>query len=80
MKNFNRPFCEKLLVSVKKKVKKIEKKDCDPTVSAVRNIHTRIYIQIREYPSTRILAAALKTDNSLRKTGPADQFSVFYNA
>ena len=28
-------------------------------ISAVTNIHTRFYIQIREYPSTRILAAAL---------------------
>ena len=57
MKNFNGPFCEKLLVSVTKKAKK--KKDRDPTISAVTNIHTRFYIQIREYPSTRILAAAL---------------------
>ena len=59
MKNFNGPFCVKLLVSVTKKAKKKEKKDCDPTISAVTNIHTRFYIQIREYPSTRILAAAL---------------------
>ena len=54
--NFNRPFCEKLLVSVvflKKKRK--EKKDRDPTT----NIHTRFSCLIREYPSTRILAAAL---------------------
>ena len=36
-----------------------KKKDRDPTISAVTNIHTRFYIQIREYPSTRILAAAL---------------------
>ena len=35
------------------------KKDRDPTISAVTNIHTRFYIQIHEYPSTRILAAAL---------------------
>ena len=62
MKNFNGPFCEKLLVSVTKKVKKKKKKkDRDPTISAVTNIHTRFYFQIREYPSTRILAAALKS-------------------
>ena len=42
-----------------KKGKKKKKKDHDPTISAVTNIHTRFYIQIREYPSTRILAAAL---------------------
>ena len=41
------------------KKKKKKKKDPDPTISAVTNIHTRFYIQIREYPSTRILAAAL---------------------
>ena len=55
-------FVKKLLVSVTKKVKKKKKKkkkDRDPTISAVTNIHTRFYIQIREYPSTRILAAAL---------------------
>ena len=40
-------------------LKKVKKKDHDPTISAVTNIHTRFYIQIREYPSTRILAAAL---------------------
>ena len=57
MKNFNGLFCEKLLVSVKKGKKK--KKDRNPTISAVTNIHTRFYIQIHEYPSTRILAAAL---------------------
>ena len=28
-------------------------------ISAVTNIHTRFYIQIHEYLSTRILAAAL---------------------
>ena len=60
VKNFNGPFCEKLLVSETKKVKKKKKKkDRDPTISAVTNIHTRFYMQIREYPSTRILAAAL---------------------
>ena len=56
-------FCEKLLVSVVKSCfscsKKKKKKDRDPTISAVTNIHTRFYIQIHEYPSTRILAAAL---------------------
>ena len=40
-------------------LEKGKKKDCDPTISAVTNILTRFYIQIREYPSTRILAAAL---------------------
>ena len=60
VKNFNGPFCEKLLISVTKKAKKKKKKkDRDPKISAVTNIHTRFYIQIREYPSTRILAAAL---------------------
>ena len=58
---FNRLFCEKLLASVVEIfflfLKK--KKDCDPTISAVTNIHTRFYIQIHEYPSTPILAAAL---------------------
>ena len=43
----------------KKNEKKKKKKDRDPTISAVTNIHTRFFIQIREYPSTRILAAAL---------------------
>ena len=43
----------------KGKKKKKKKKDRDPTISAVTNIRTRFYIQIREYPSTRILAAAL---------------------
>ena len=59
--NFNRPFCEKLLVSVVffEKKKKRKKKDRDPTISAMTNIHTRFSCLIREYPSTRILAAAL---------------------
>ena len=48
-----------LVSVVKKKRKKKKKKDRDPTISAVTNIHTRFYIQIHEYPSTRILAAAL---------------------
>ena len=56
-------FCEKLLVSVVKSSvvnkKQKKKKDRDPTISAVTNIHTRFYMQIHEYPSTRILAAAL---------------------
>ena len=47
-------FVKNFLFQLKKK-----KKDRDPTISAVTNIHTRFYIQIREYPSTRILAAAL---------------------
>ena len=42
-----------------KKGKKKKKKDRDPTISAVTNILTQFYIQIREYLSTRILAAAL---------------------
>ena len=58
MKNFNGPFCENFLFQLKKGKKK-KKKDRDPTISAVTNIHTRFYIQIHEYPSTRILAAAL---------------------
>ena len=60
MKNFNGPFCENFLFQLKKGKKK--KKDRDPTISAVTNIHTRFYIQIHEYPSTRILAAALVED------------------
>ena len=40
-------------------MKKKRKKDRDPTILAVTNIFTRFFIQIREYPSTRILAAAL---------------------
>ena len=40
-------------------LKKGKKKDHDPTILAVTNIHTQFYIQIHEYPSTRILAAAL---------------------
>ena len=59
MKNFNGPFGENFLFQLKKGKKKKKKKDRDPTISAVTNIHTRFYIQIREYPSTRILAAAL---------------------
>ena len=59
MKNFNGPFCENFLFQLKKGKKKKKKKDRDPTISAVTNIHTRFYIQIHEYPSTRILAAAL---------------------
>ena len=51
MKNF--------LFQLKKGKKTKKKKDRDPTILAVTNIHTRFYIQIREYPSTRILAAAL---------------------
>ena len=42
-----------------KKGKKKEKKDRNPTIWVVTNIHTRFYIQIREYPNTRILAAVL---------------------
>ena len=57
MKNFNGLLCENFLSQLKKGKKK--KKDRDHTISAVTNIHTRFYIQIREYPSTRILAAAL---------------------
>ena len=49
-------FVKNFLFQLKKGKKK---KDCDPMISAVTNIHTRFYIQIREYPSTRILAAAL---------------------
>ena len=40
-------------------LKKGKKKDRDPTISAVTNIHTQFYIQIREYPSTQKIAAAL---------------------
>ena len=54
MKNF--------LFQLQKGKKKKKKKDRDPTISAVTNIHTRFYIQIREYPSTRILAAALEEE------------------
>ena len=46
MKNF--------LFQLKKK-----RKDPDPTISAVTNIHTPFYIQICKYPITWILAAAL---------------------
>ena len=49
-------FVKNVLFQLKKSKKK---KDRDPTISAVTNIHTRFYIQIHEYPSTRILAAAL---------------------
>ena len=56
MKNFNGPFCENFLFQLKKGKRK---KDHDPTISAVTNIHTRSYIQIHEHPSIRILAAAL---------------------
>ena len=42
-----------------------KKKDRDPTISAVTNIHTQFFIQIREYPSTRILAAALSVIMSI---------------
>ena len=54
-------FVKNFLFQLKKgkKKKKKKKKDRDPTISAVTNIHTRFYIQIHEYPSTRILAAAL---------------------
>ena len=53
-------FVKNFLFQLKKVKKKKEKKrDRDPTISTVTNIHTRFYIQIREYPSTRILAAAL---------------------
>ena len=48
-------FTEKPLVSV---VKKKKKKDLDQPISAVTNIRTRISCLIREYLSTRILAAA----------------------
>ena len=56
-------FCEKHLVSVVNKKK--QKKDHDPTIWAVTNIHTRFYIQIHEYPSTRILAAALAITHTI---------------
>ena len=36
-----------------------KKKNHYPTISTVTNIHTQFYVQIREYLSTRILAAAL---------------------
>ena len=55
-------FCKKPLVSVVKFILLqllTKKKDRDPTILAVTNIHTRFYIQIHEYPSTRILTAAL---------------------
>ena len=70
MKNFNGPFCENFLFQLKKgkkKKKKKKKKDRDPTISAVTNIHTRFYIQIHEYPSTRILAAALLSADGRQK-------------
>ena len=50
-----------------------KKKDRDPTISAVPNIHTRFYIQICEYPSTRILAAALPQGHNLNKLGRGSQ-------
>ena len=59
MKIFNGLICENFMFQLKKVKNKKKKKDRDPTISAVTNIHTRFYIQIREYPSTRILAAAL---------------------
>ena len=43
------------------------------------NIHTRFYIQIREYPSTRILAAALQNVAQYplnHVTYPATKFEV----
>ena len=52
-------FVKNFLFQLKKGKKTKKKKDRDPTILAVTNIHTRFYIQIREYPSTRILAAAL---------------------
>ena len=52
-------FVKNFLFQLQKGKRKKKKKDRDPTISAVTNIHTRFYIQIREYPSTRILAAAL---------------------
>ena len=51
-------FVKNFLFQLKKGKKKI-KKDRDPTILTVTNIHTRFYIQIREYPSTWILTAAL---------------------
>ena len=44
---------------------KKRKKDQDPTISAVTNIHTRFYIQIQEYPSTQILAATLDVNKNV---------------
>ena len=54
--NFNRPFCEKHLGLVGGGLKK---KNPDPTILAVTNIRTRFSCLIPEYPSTRILTAAL---------------------
>ena len=42
-------------------------KDCDPVVSEVVNIRTRNSRRIHEYPSTRILATALKETKEKRK-------------
>ena len=70
MKNFNGPFCENFLFQLKKKVKKKKKKkNRDPTISAVTNIHTRFYIQVRQYPSTGILPAALKNRYGIGNKG-----------
>ena len=50
VKNFNGPFCEKLV-----SIKKGKKKDRGPTISAVTNIHTLLYSdpRISEYSGTR---------------------------
>ena len=53
LNDFDQPLCDKLLVSV------VKKKDRDPTILAVRNIHTRFSCLICEYPSTLILSTAL---------------------
>ena len=60
------------VVNKKKKKERKKKKDRDPTISAVTNIHTRFYIQIHEYPSTRILAAARLNDILVRVSDSND--------
>ena len=64
--NFQSTILWKTSCFSKKKLNK-KKKDRDPAISAVTNIHTRFFIQIREYPSTPILAAALVAMEYLEK-------------
>ena len=64
-KNFYRPYCEKCLGLAGGGGggggggRGLRKKDRDPTILTVTNIHTRFSCLIREYPRTRILTAAL---------------------
>ena len=60
-------------------LKKERKNDHYSTISTVTNIHTRFYIQIRIYPSTRILAAALTLTSPLNLVRPS-AIAVMYTS